>query len=152
MIRRVRILCYLWTTSSDSPKRVAKCPRFWDECHQPWVTSPPWRRKWVLCRSESLQRTKVPSRRFRQFMFRQMIRPILLRPRPLGSWMHSSIWNVRFQKREFTPLWIHWPHQAVFWIPSMSVIAITTLPVKSKRRSKDIVNFKISSPFSVWMN
>jgi F-type H+-transporting ATPase subunit beta len=35
------------TISSDSPRQVPKFPPCWAGCPPPWVTSPPWPRKWV---------------------------------------------------------------------------------------------------------
>ncbi len=46
-MKKDRTCCSLLITSSGLPRPVLKCPRFWAGCLLRWVTSLPWRRRWV---------------------------------------------------------------------------------------------------------
>ena len=141
----VRTRCCSWITFSVSHKREVKCPLFSDGCRLRWDISRHWRLRWVLFKSELLQRARVLLRRFKRFTFRRMTQRILLRRLHLVSSTRSSTWNDRFRKKVFTLRSTRWPHRAEFLIRSTLVSIITMLLAESKRLFSDTVNCRTLS-------
>ena len=63
--KRARTCCSSSTTSSASPRPVRKCPPCSAVSLRPWVISPPWPRRWAICRSASPPPTRARSPRCR---------------------------------------------------------------------------------------
>ena len=63
-----RTCCCLSTIFSALPRRAARFQRCWGVCPLLWAISPPWPRKWVLCRSASPLLATAPLPRCRPSM------------------------------------------------------------------------------------
>merc|ERR1712127_12164 len=152
VMRRDRMCCSSWTTSSASPSPVPRCLPFWDVFLPLWDTSPPSPLTWVGFRSVLPPRPRDPLLPSRPCTCLLMILPIPPRPPPLLTWTPPPSSPVPLPSLVSTPLSIPSTPPPVCLIPESSGTSTTRWHDPPRSSSRITRACRISLPFLVWMS
>mmetsp|Transcript_71046 Transcript_71046/g.161378 ORF Transcript_71046/g.161378 Transcript_71046/m.161378 type:complete len:215 (+) Transcript_71046:917-1561(+) len=151
-MRRGRMCCSSWTTSSVSRRLDRRCRHSSAVSQAPSATSRPWPRTWHRCRSASPRPRRGRSPRCRPSTCPRTISPIRPPPRPSPTWMPRRCCQGRLRSSASTRRWILWTPPPVCLTPPSWDSDTTTLHAAPRRSSRTTSPCRISLPFWVWMS
>mmetsp|Transcript_71048 Transcript_71048/g.161386 ORF Transcript_71048/g.161386 Transcript_71048/m.161386 type:complete len:215 (+) Transcript_71048:917-1561(+) len=151
-MRRGRMCCSSWTTSSVSRRLDRRCRHSSAVSQAPSATSRPWPRTWHRCRSASPRPRRGRSPRCRPSTCPLTISPILHLPRPSPTWTPRRCCRGRSQSLASTRPWILWTPPPVCLTPPLWASATTTLRAAPRKSSRTTSRCRISLPSWAWMS